>query len=438
MEMERKRRIITCTILGIVGVVLIFRAFYGIDTTDETFYLSTAKRFHEGDLLFRNDWNTGQIFGLLMVPFYRLYLAIAGNNEGIILCSRICFVLLGLYVSGFTYKILYKYTQKYGSSVLSALCILVYVRGNIITCSYYSLGFYSFLLTILWCMDARGERKNTWKLLLSGISFSVSVLCMPYMAVLFPLILGVGIFWKYKGQNVHFRKILYFVMGVLLSAAVFFVYFFQMIPWTELFELFPVIFRDPGMESEGILEQLFNLLIYSLTVFMKYTWPIYLITFLIIFLIALGKIKNKNVLKVMPWVLLGEFLIQTIYVRGYFEGGIIATTFLFISQMQILFPDQRERVLEKYFIIPGLVYGGIWVAGSNVDQRVVNMTFLIMNLWAIPFLWNLWEGEKWKKKCMRMPVYLMFGVQLAVPMMDIYRDVALTQFDTKLNYGVIK
>lgn len=61
--------------------------------TDETFYLATAKRFSEGDLAIKYDWNTAQIFGLLLVPVYRIYTGITGSNEGIIIFMRILLVL---------------------------------------------------------------------------------------------------------------------------------------------------------------------------------------------------------------------------------------------------------------------------------------------------------------------------------------------------------
>lgn len=438
VQKNHKSWVIAGTVFAIVGAILFFRAFYGMDTTDETFYLATAKRFHDGDLLFRNDWNSAQTFGLLLVPFYRLYVSVVGNNEGIILCMRSCFVILAVFVAGFTYKVLYRYTKIFSASLWAALCILVYARGNIITCSYYSLGFYSFLLSILWWMDAGEEGKKRWKLLLSGISFSISVLCMPYMAVLFPIILFVGIYKKHKKRDILFSKVLIFSVGVAFSALIFLIYFVSVIPWLELMELLPFIFCDPGMESENILEQLFSLAKYFVATFMKFTWPIYLFTFSIIILIRLKKLNNIYVLKIIPYVLLIEFLVQLIYVRGYFEGGIITTTFLYMLQMQILYFDIREKELEKYFIIPGLLFGVVWVAGSNVDQRVINMAFLLMNLWAIPLLWKFKRGKKYEIICMRCPVCIMFLVLFMIRILDIYRDGALTQLNTKVETGIMK
>ena len=97
-DIEKRQTFLVIVAFLITGMALLYRAFYGMDLTDETFYLSTAKRFCDGDLLFMHDWNAGQIFGLLMVPFYRIYVFFHGNNEGVILSARIAFVGLGLFV----------------------------------------------------------------------------------------------------------------------------------------------------------------------------------------------------------------------------------------------------------------------------------------------------------------------------------------------------
>ena len=81
-------------VFAAVSAVLVYRAFHGIDTTDETFYFATAKRFCDGDMLFKDDWNRGQVYGLLMVPFYRAYVFFNGSNEGIILFARLLFIFL--------------------------------------------------------------------------------------------------------------------------------------------------------------------------------------------------------------------------------------------------------------------------------------------------------------------------------------------------------
>ena len=98
-------------VIFVMGCILACRAFYGMDVTDETFYLSTAKRFSDGDMLLRDDWNTGQVFGLILLPLYRVYVSVTGSSDGIILFTRINFVILEVYTSCFLYKVLITQTS---------------------------------------------------------------------------------------------------------------------------------------------------------------------------------------------------------------------------------------------------------------------------------------------------------------------------------------
>lgn len=194
---EKKYQIVIYVLAVVtIGCVLVYRAFRGMDLTDESYYLATAKRFYDGDMLFREDWNRGQIFGLLMVPFYSLYVFFHGNNEGIILCARILFVFFELFVSAFLYCVLIRNTKSYIASMMAALCVLVYARGNIITFSYYNLGFLTFLLSILCWMKSENSKRKKIYIIFSGFNFSISVLCMPYMVVLLAVLLALGMFWK--------------------------------------------------------------------------------------------------------------------------------------------------------------------------------------------------------------------------------------------------
>ena len=78
--------------LGVLAVLLIFRAFFGVDYTDESFYFALAKRFAMGDQILVDEWFPTQLIGVLLLPFYRLYVGLCGSQEGIILADRLCYV----------------------------------------------------------------------------------------------------------------------------------------------------------------------------------------------------------------------------------------------------------------------------------------------------------------------------------------------------------
>lgn len=422
-----------------MGSILIYRAFYGMDITDETFYLATAKRFHDGDLLFKNDWNTAQLFGLLMVPFYRIYLLLHGNSEGIILCARILFVALEVFTSCFLFRVLLNFEQSFGAAFMSSLCILVYARGNIPTISYYNLGFLTFLLSILWWMEA-GSAEKKWCFILSGACFAVSVICMPYLVILFIIFTGMAFFKRIKRKGEKEQCIYWWIVGVLCSAVAFLLYFWRWIPWNHIFEYIPLVFLDPGLENVGLLGQLWDLLSYLLFVFLKYTWFLYIVTFIIAFLAGKGFIKKKSILQKIPGLLLVEFLIQSVYVRSYFEGGIIVTFLLFVLQLQFFSPQCRIKKLEVCFVMPGLLFGIAWVLGSNVGERVINMSVLLIDLWAVCFLWAFCKHYNNPKRIvwMRMPIYMLFIVLFIIRIFDIYRDGSIWKLSDQISQGCMK
>ena len=111
--MRNKKEWAVYLVFAVVAIGLIIRAHYGMDLTDETFYLATAKRFSEGDLAIKYDWNTAQRFGLLLVPVYRIYTVITGSNEGIIIFMRILLVL----AEWITAMTLYSLLKKIGEYV---------------------------------------------------------------------------------------------------------------------------------------------------------------------------------------------------------------------------------------------------------------------------------------------------------------------------------
>lgn len=424
--------------IAVLGFLMIIRAHYGMDTTDETFYLATAKRFSDGDMLIKDDWNTGQIFGFLLLPLYRGYVFQHGSNEGIILFSRMLFVVLELFTAGFMFRILRKYTDRTGASLMASVCILLYTRGNIVNLSYYSVGFLTFVLAILWWAEADTVCRKRWKFLCSGISFAVSVLCMPYMVLVFCGISLLGIYFHLKGCGDKRNEILMFGLGIVLAAMAFILYYGRWIPWSQLLEYLPNLFQDPTMEKKGILGQIFDLGVYFFRYFMKYTWFFYLVTFVVSFFCGKNGNEKIRIKAILEWLLLAEFLIQSVYVRTFFEGGVIATFFLWALQLQMLYPEHREKKMEKYFLLPGFVFGLIWILGSNVGERVVNMGILIMDVWAIQWIWN--NGIKdadWLKIARKIPVYILFGVLLIIRFFDIYRDGSITNLTQKITAGVM-
>ena len=84
----------------LVGVLLRFRL--GVDFTDESWYLAIAQRFALGDKPYVDEIMLMQGASLFTWPFAKLFIAVRGNNDGIVLFFRalyLCFLLsLGTFV----------------------------------------------------------------------------------------------------------------------------------------------------------------------------------------------------------------------------------------------------------------------------------------------------------------------------------------------------
>ncbi|MEZ3503236.1 MAG: hypothetical protein K1W25_07275 [Lachnospiraceae bacterium] len=424
---------LSAAVIFVTGILLIVRACYGMDTTDETFYLATARRFSDGDLLFKHDWNTAQVMGLVLLPLYRFYVFWNGSSEGIILFSRILFVLLEVFTASFLFRILKRVTGNCGTALLCALCALLYVRGNIINLSYYSLGMHTFLLAVLWWIQFETGSRRRGFLVLSGISFSISVLCMPYMAVCFFLIAAAGIFRRNK-------EVFWFSCGVFAAAAGFLCIFGRWIPWEGLWEYIPLMFQDPEMDQDGVFKRLWELFLYYINVFLRFTWPLYIFTVTASFIAGRGilKTKQRKERTYLAWLLLAEFFIQSVYVRTFFESGIIITFLLLAVQLQLLYPECREEELETYFLVPGIAFGLVWVIGSNVGHRVANMSFLMLDIWGIHLVRRLFQKQRTAMRiCGHMPAYLLLAVLGIIRFFDVYRDGVVSELSSRVSSGVM-
>lgn len=417
-------------VLSILGALLIVRSFFGVDLTDESFYFSLAKRFSQGDRLLCDEWFPSQLIGALLLPFYDFYIAIHGNQEGIILCARISYVLFSIFVAAYMIWVFKKSGKSCGYSFLAAVMFCIYVRASIGTFSYYSLGLESFLLSILLCMDAKISGKAYWKWVLGGISFSVSVICMPYVAVLFVAV----VYWA-KSKRLY-KEMLCFCGGVFCAAGVFLGIFGA--HFMEGVKNIPEILMDPQHQG-GLYEKVSGVIKYLCFTYLHFLWPVYLTTLIAGMAICVKKRDNLVLIKGYQWIIYLEFFIQALYSRTFFEGGIVFAVFLLAVQLQIINPEIRQIELEKYFLFPGLAFGFMWILGSNVGMRVLNMGFLLADVWALKVIM---EAHRGKRDIFRVfskaSLICLFSVLFLNRFMDVYRDNVIWKLNTPVTIGSMK
>src|SRR5207253_156921 len=73
----------------LVLVGMWFRVHYGVDFTDEAFYLVMPLRFVLGDRPFVDELNVAQTAGVVAWPFVGTFYKLTGGTAGIVLAARV-------------------------------------------------------------------------------------------------------------------------------------------------------------------------------------------------------------------------------------------------------------------------------------------------------------------------------------------------------------
>lgn len=419
-------------LLGSLMAVLLLRAFWGADLTDESFYFALAKRFAQGDQLLVDEWFPTQLIGVLLLPLYKIYIALNGTQEGIILCARMLYVLFSGVVAMYMLRVLQKNDETSGYSFFVSAMFLIYVRASIGTFSYYSLGLQTFLIAILLCWDKDASSKKRYKWICAGISFSISVICMPYMVFVFGVLV-----WKFliSFKESKIRKIgPWFFGGIVCSLLIFLCLLGEQI--ISGIGNLPEILMDPQHQG-SMLENVVGVMRYLIFTYLRYTWPLYFITLSVGCVIFGRKISNDRWIGFYKRVILVEFILQSVYSRTYFEGGIVFAVLLLAIQIQLVNYQMRMHDYERYFLLPGLGFGFVWIIGSNVGMRVFNMGFLLADVWALKVIWEdgRYFAGKWRRSVV---IFILFGVLLMNRFFDVYRDNPIWDMDARIEVGSMK
>jgi len=157
---------------------LFWRIRFGVDFSDEAFYLATGFRFWLGDRPFIDEINLAQSMGFLLAPLIGVYRAVSGQLDGIFLWVRFLYVLFVCAVAVTAFVCL---RRDFSLRVAGCAAVLYlgYVPMNLPTLSYYTMGagFFSAALLV-------GAYQKRYAV--SGGLFALAGIAYPPMAVVFP------------------------------------------------------------------------------------------------------------------------------------------------------------------------------------------------------------------------------------------------------------
>ena len=245
--------------LVVVDIILIWKSHYGYGANDESFYLTISHRLSKGDALLVDEWHMSQMSAFITYPIMKLYTALVGTTEGILLHFRWIFIFVKNVVAFVGMALL---SKKYKIGAVCAMAVyMLFTPYNLLQLCYNSMGLSCLLLAgILFVTIEKGTEKVACKGFFCGVFLALAVLCCPYLATLY-LILAVLclIWWKKVADKIYIRKLSYVTLGCVFMALVFMIFVLSRASISEIFANIPEMLKDPEHPIQSIKTSTINL-----------------------------------------------------------------------------------------------------------------------------------------------------------------------------------
>ncbi|HSP60242.1 MAG TPA: hypothetical protein VLO09_04210 [Ornithinimicrobium sp.] len=165
-------------VLATVGLLVLglWRVRLGADLGDGTHVVALAVRMAQGDQVLTDEMNLQALGSLLAVPFTVAWLQLVGT-EGIVLASRVFYLVLGLGVGVVAYRGL-RTRFPVAAAFPAVVLMLVPTPYNLLVTSYNTVPVLSFGLATCAGLAALSTRSARWGVV-AGAALALAVLAHP-------------------------------------------------------------------------------------------------------------------------------------------------------------------------------------------------------------------------------------------------------------------
>lgn len=170
-----------CAWLGALGV-LRYRIPYGVDHADEAFYSALPYSFLIGNQPYLDERTVHQNAGLLLMPFYRVYLALAGSSDGIILFNRYLYLAYVALASVLVVRLMTR-VANFSAACWAAALLVGFGYFNLFTLGYNMVGALGFICGMLLSAYALLEPRPGRGLFVANSFFLTAVFSYPALFV---------------------------------------------------------------------------------------------------------------------------------------------------------------------------------------------------------------------------------------------------------------
>ena len=342
---------------AVLVLAVIFRAFLCISVMDEVFNIGQALRSLQGNTFLVENWDYFQTGDSFLIPFIFVFCKITGSTEGIVLFSRIVFIVLQLLMGIFLYKILSRFFDRMSS--LFAVVIYSTAVSFLLFYMWYDnweLFFRLIGLFLVFCAVTSFDQKTAGKaylmVFIAGIAHACMVFAYPTMIVLYVYVLAMLFFYKRKqSAKAHNLMALFYILGSALVFAVFMLYVLK-IGVRNLF-IFNSTMAEAGLSSTG-REGFFSLssmvektkaLIVENIVFYMFSLVFFAVSILILYVFR----KNKHKILMFCSVMLLGCIVLLLMTVFRVDSLNTLMTYLSLYTIPLYFLVRKESDRRRHF-----------------------------------------------------------------------------------------
>ena len=441
MEKARKQNLwFLAGLLGI-GLILFWRCFYSVNTTDEAYYIGTVYRLWFGDGMLCDEWNpTQQMCSFWLYPFYALFRMILGSNDGMILAFRLLYVVFQLLISGYLYSKL----KKFGYiSFFPVFFYLLSTAFNINSLSYNTMAnsCLAALLVTLVSME-----KSTWKnCVWAGIFASIVVMANPYAVFAYVLygVACVAVTLILKKMNkqipvaIHFQTFLKMSITAAAVLVVFLLFTFWHATLERIIKNLPYIIGD----QEHV--QRWNV---KISDYFRYFKEYYLGCMVIPVVAGIVAVLDKKRVQ-HGWIYMGVSVIAVVpymiyhgLISDYVPINLVTVPICILGLVAYIVSEKKLDKVFYIWYVPAMIYPFIVQITSNTGPLAVSAAFVTAGAASVLLAasWAMEQNKKIIKNVLHIVIVLQLVIMLFLRITYVWVDAPLSELTTKVERGAAK
>lgn len=438
MEKAKKQNLWFLAGLIGIGLILFWRCFYSVNTTDEAFYIGNVYRLWDGDGLLSDEWMPSQqLCSFWLYPFYVLFRLILGSNAGMILAFRLLYIVFQLCISSYLYGKLKRFGYR---SFFPIFFYLLSTAFNINNLSYNTMA--NSCLVALLVTLALMERSDWKTCIWCGVFASVIVMANPY-AIFAYVLYGVacGITTLVGKEKAPIAVTLSTFAKMTATAAVvlvvFLIFTFRNSTLKEIMENLPYIIGDQEHQQRwGV----------KISDYFRYFREHYLGCAVVPLLAGAAAVFDKkrvqhgwlymmiSMLAVLPYMIYHGMISE------YVPINLVTVPVCFLAVPAFVVSKERQGKTFCTWYLPAMIYPFIVQITSNTGPLAVSAAFMTAGAAAVFFVagWAMEQNGKCAKYAGYAVVVLQLCMMLFLRMTYVWADASISELNTKVERGAAK